>query len=247
MQREKILKDKEMRRRKAAEELKNPAVATGGDASNSLNTIDTVATSTKLSTTVTTVSDGNKKSTIVLKKKPPTDGVGGGRTNIPTAKVFPESKRTTTAVVKPVVKQQQPLAPPVAPKPAPAAVGDKKLQQQQHNIAFDIDEDNLLADSPSTSPTSMSTKQTTAATTARFANRRVVLKTRSSDAKFTAAASSANATAAAAVHKNEDGATNRTISNKGIFDRLDRKVTTVNVVSEASKRKIQRIVVQNTD
>lgn len=233
-----------MRRRKAAEDLKNTAAVSAGEGSDSNN--KNAAIATKPLTTGTAVSDNHKKSPIVLKKMPPSDGVGGGRTNIPTAKVFPESKRPTTAVVKPVVKQQQPSAPPAAAKTMPTTAADKK-HHQQHHIAYDMDEDELLANSPSTSPTRMAVQPTATTPTARFTNRRVVLKTRSSDAKSTQSAGAASAAAATFAQVKETGSTHRIGSNKGIFDRLDRKVTTVNVVSDAAKRKIQRIVVQNTE
>lgn len=151
---------------------------------------------------------------------------------IPTATVLPESKRlateqsATTAIVKPVVK--------------------KSLKSDIE----DIDEDELLADSPS--PPSVSQANTTrpdsrkadsdAAKSIRttitstksskslFANRRVIVRD-SSDV----------------VPGNEDAdktSTSHAPTSKGIFDRLDKKVIGVN---EASKRKIQRIVIKNAE
>lgn len=82
----------------------------------------------------------------------------------------------------------------------------------------DYDEDELLADSPTTPP----------ANPVPFANRRVVL-TSSSDAAATAnkpkVLLTKNATA------------------KGIFDRLDSKIG----INEAAKRKIQKIVIKSND
>lgn len=171
--------------------------------------------------------------------------------NIPTAKVFPESKRqagTTTAVVKPV---------PKAITTAAQTLSAKQLTHQPNhrkNASEFEDEDELLADSPSASPThhggaySAASSNSAAAPksalgagqpTTRFTNRRVVFK-------------SSDSSAAAAVHKLDRkpsadaaaAASSRTATtSKGVFDRLDRKVVHM---SEA-KRKIQRIVIQNTE
>lgn len=150
---------------------------------------------------------------------------------IPTATVLPESKRlaaeqsATTAIVKPVVK---------------------KLLKSDID---DIDEDELLADSPS--PPSISqmahTKQdpkkvdsntlksirTTATNSNKtlFTNRRVIVREAAE-----VASSSEDADKALSTHAPS--------GPKGIFDRLEKKVIGVN---EAAKRKIQRIVIKNTE
>lgn len=231
-----------MRRRKAAEDLKNttatvtPAISSDAPASAAAATADNTSAKA-LSTPVSTppvASTDRKQLPVVLKKKPIE-----GRSNIPTAKVFPEAKRpaggSTTAVVKPVVK---------APAPKPLlVVAEKPQPPSSHHIEFDEDVDELLADSPSTSPKTAQAPPTKAlggsgnggasagVQTARFTNRRVVLKS-SSDAK-TVATEAPHVAAAS----------RPAVTTKGIFDRLERKVVNV---TEAGKRKIQRIVVQNT-
>lgn len=151
---------------------------------------------------------------------------------IPTATVLPESKRlaadqlATTAIVKPVVK--------------------KSLK----NDIDDIDEDELLADSPS--PPSISqvaftkhdskkieshalksirTIKATNSSKTVFANRRVIVR---------------DSTEIASSSEDVDKTTSidKQPASKGIFDRLERKVIGVN---EAAKRKIQRIVIKNTE
>lgn len=152
---------------------------------------------------------------------------------------MPESKRlaaehqqqqqqsATTAIVKPVLK--------------------KSLKS---NIIDDIDEDELLADSPS--PPSISQANTkkdpkskvdnntlksirtpitsTTATKTLFTNRRVIVRETSD-----IATSSEEAGKLSITHPTP---------TKGIFDRLEKKVIGVN---EAAKRKIQRIVIKNTE
>lgn len=103
----------------------------------------------------------------------------------------------------------------------------------------EIDEDELLADSPPSTPAPIAgdaaLKSRTNASkvgdipTTMFTNRRVVVRN------------------ADTVTNNENNLnTNKaaTGTGKGIFDRLDKKVIGVN---EAAKRKIQRIVINNSD
>lgn len=115
----------------------------------------------------------------------------------------------------------------------------------------DIDEDELLADSPPSTPTVTKGKQiahnkgsvsdssapTVVSKKPIFSNRRVVVR---------------NATTSDATH-NENlsdkptittTTTTATTTGKGIFDRLDKKVISVN---EAAKRKIQRIVINSSE
>lgn len=145
--------------------------------------------------------------------------------HIPTATVLPETKRThaesvTTAIVKPVMK--------------------KSISLKTENDD-DIDEDALLADSPPHSSTASSVKglrasaanaetSSTNANAGMFSNRRIVLRNNPNDEKLKSTADSSP-----------------TASDKrsgGIFDRLDKKIIGVN---DASKRKIQRIVIKNTE
>lgn len=105
----------------------------------------------------------------------------------------------------------------------------------------EIDEEELLADSPPSTPapiadTAMLKNRTNASKvgdipTTMFTNRRVVV--RNTDA----------------VTNNENNLNAKKASSgggtgKGIFDRLDKKVISVN---EAAKRKIQRIVINNSE
>lgn len=102
----------------------------------------------------------------------------------------------------------------------------------------DIDEDELLADSPPSTPAPVvgdaTLKNRTNASkvgnipTTLFTNRRIVVRNADN------------------VTNNENNLTNKTATatGKGIFDRLDKKVISVN---EAAKRKIQRIVINNSD
>lgn len=113
-----------------------------------------------------------------------------------------------------------------------SSTGAKKLRIDND----DIDEDELLADSPPTTPAptvgDAALKSRTNATKAgdipMFSNRRVVVRN------------------ADGVANNENNLTNKTTTGtgKGIFDRLDKKVISVN---ESAKRKIQRIVINNSD
>ena len=106
----------------------------------------------------------------------------------------------------------------------------------------EIDEDELLADSPPSTPAPIADavmlKSRTNASkggdipTTMFTNRRVVV--RNTDA-VTNNENNLNANKASS----GGGGT-----GKGIFDRLDKKVISVN---EAAKRKIQRIVINNSD
>lgn len=111
------------------------------------------------------------------------------------------------------------------------------VSKKIHNNDEEIDEDELLADSPPSTPApsigdDASLKSRTNAAkvgdipTAMFTNRRVVVRD--------------------SVTNNENNLTNtvNTGTAKGIFDRLDKKVISVN---EAAKRKIQRIVINNSD
>lgn len=102
----------------------------------------------------------------------------------------------------------------------------------------EIDEDELLADSPPSTPApkagDATLKNRTNASkdgnipTTLFTNRRIVVRNADN------------------VTNNENNLTNKTATGtgKGIFDRLDKKVISVN---EAAKRKIQRIVINNSD
>lgn len=103
----------------------------------------------------------------------------------------------------------------------------------------EIDEDELLADSPPSTPAPIADaalKSRTNASkagdipTTMFTNRRVVVRN-----------------TVDTVTNNENNLTTNkanTGTGKGIFDRLDKKVIGVN---EAAKRKIQRIVINNSD
>lgn len=121
-------------------------------------------------------------------------------------------------------------------------VGAKKLRIDTDDD--DIDEDELLADSPPTTPapvsdTVVALKNRMNATTkvgdiptTMFTNRRVVVRNADN------------------VTNNENNLTSTTKSTsssttagKGIFDRLEKKVISVN---ETAKRKIQRIVINNS-
>lgn len=86
----------------------------------------------------------------------------------------------------------------------------------------DYDEDELLADSPTPPPSANATAG------GMFTNRRVVLTTSSSK--------TADAVKPKVLHT-------KNASAKGIFDRLDAKIG----VSEASKRKIQKIVIKSNE
>lgn len=120
-------------------------------------------------------------------------------------------------------------------------VGAKKLRLNSEDD--DIDEDELLADSPPTTPAPVSdalknrlNAASAVATkvgdipTTMFTNRRIVVR---------------NADTASNNENNLSSTTKSTGSTagKGIFDRLDKKVISVN---EAAKRKIQRIVINNS-
>lgn len=111
----------------------------------------------------------------------------------------------------------------------------------------DIDEDELLADSPPTTPAPASdataacksrTAAAAAATkvgdipTSMFTNRRVVVRNADTIANNENNLSSTKTTA-----------TSGGTAGKGIFDRLEKKVIGVN---ETAKRKIQRIVINNS-
>lgn len=118
--------------------------------------------------------------------------------------------------------------------------GAKKLRIDSE----DIDEDELLADSPPSTPATTASTNTTFGDatlksrtnaskvgdipTTMFTNRRVVVRNVDN------------------VTNNENNLTNKatTGTGKGIFDRLDKKVISV---TEAAKRKIQRIVINNSD
>lgn len=96
----------------------------------------------------------------------------------------------------------------------------------------DIDEEELLADSPPPTPvgdvmlkTRSNASKAGEISTAMFSNRRVVVRNADNQTN------------------NENNLTNKAdtgASGKGIFDRLDKKVIGVN---ESAKRKIQRIVI----
>lgn len=174
--------------------------------------------------------------------------------SIPTAKVYPESIRNsgTTAVVKPVIK------PNVRTVIASSAAHISHHHNQKNASEFD-DEDELLADSPSSSPTyghaevstvnaSLSQKTSLTAQTSdqqpsKFANRRVVLKS----SKSTASSAFGSKQTVNKLDRKQPLASGRTTTaatSKGVFDRLERKVVNT---SDPAKRKIQRIVIQNSD
>lgn len=201
-----------------------------------------------------------EKKIISLKKKEPTVVADSSATtttkvvrNIPTAKVFPESIRNagTTAVVKPVPKASvRTVIASTTAKIAPP----KHYHNHKNASEFD-DEDELLADSPSSSPTYShstaipSSSQKTSVTASanvqpsRFGNRRVVLK---SSESISSSAINAKQSVIKQDRKHQPPTSNRPTSaatSKGVFDRLERKVTT----SDAAKRKIQRIGIQKTE
>lgn len=95
----------------------------------------------------------------------------------------------------------------------------------------DIDEDELLADSPPLAPThklknALKTGEPVNIPTSLLANRRIVVRN-PNDTSNT-----------------ENISDKSSGSGKGIFDRLDKRMIGVN---EAAKRKIQRIVINNSD
>lgn len=168
---------------------------------------------------------------------------------IPTATIHPEAKRSqeltstaTTAIVKPVLKQM--------------------TSNSLSNDLDEYDEDELLADSPPTSPVHASksgsnTARTTQSSGSLLSNRRIVVRNTSPDepvgGKKLILSTSKARTAS------DDNTKNKTIDvdeiknivqsttsthNKGIFDRLDKKLVGVN---DAAKRKLQRIVINNSE
>lgn len=137
-------------------------------------------------------------------------------------------------------------APQTDAKTTASNSAERPVSQRQKTYVridgVDIDEDELLADEDDAPPPPKS-KQAIAhkiaasetpekkPTAPLFANRRVVVRNAATDAST-----------------NNDKATttgsSTTASGKGIFDRLDKKVISVN---EAAKRKIQRIVISSSD
>lgn len=186
-----------------------------------------------------------QKKIISLKKKSETEPSNVAKSTksitierkIPTATVLPESKRlaveqstmatsATTAIVKPVIKKSILL---------------KSSKSSTNEIDDDIDEDKLLADSPSPplSPVKMlrtkapiTASSSTNSSKSLFTNRRVIVRE----------------TTGIATTSNDDDGGEKTSTHpsapKGIFDRLEKKVIGLN---EAAKRKIQRIVIKNTE
>lgn len=174
---------------------------------------------------------------------------------LPTAKLVPETKKkvvepsATMALVKPVLKH--------------SIGGQQYLKNQDLDVLEDFDEDELLADSPSPPPLTPPPPQTSIKTSqtggTRFLNRRVILKQSTSNSCSTINNTSDivgdNNAADGLIslqHKqkkvvlsksNLTGNSSATAATKtkGIFDRLDRKI----IVNDATKRKIQRIVVKN--
>lgn len=150
---------------------------------------------------------------------------------IPTATIHPETKTTTaTAVVKPVLKR----APP-----------SKLLSDDE------FDEDELLADTPPSSPVRMSTKPVAkvvaSSSAGLLSNRRIVIRNEagakndaSTGGRKLAMKSVKARVGTAAVAANDDINT----QPKGIFDRLDKKSIGIN---SAAKRKIARIVINNSE
>lgn len=114
-----------------------------------------------------------------------------------------------------------------------SAGNSNKKFRIEHND--DIDEDELLADSPPATPTVVTKTKTVLKVgeaanvppASLFGNRRIVVRN-------------------VADTSNNENFSDKTISGpgKGIFDRLDKKVISVN---ETAKRKIQRIVINNSD
>lgn len=161
-----------------------------------------------------------EKKIISLKKQQAAQAIANGPGVQPplaarsAAKALPETKKshaatdsTHTAIVRPTIK------PPPLTLPSAGAMLDE------------YDEDELLADSPTPSPTSEPTAT-------RFTNRRVVLKS---------SGTAHNSPHVLSSVETEYGTAGAAHKSKGIFGRLDRKI---NTVSEAAKRKIQRIIVQ---
>lgn len=166
---------------------------------------------------------------------PPKRHMAAGR-KIPTATIHPEMVSTaTTAVVKPVLKH-----------PAPAALTAHDLDE--------YDEDELLADSPPTTPVRVVTVSKMPQSTS---SRRVVVR---ADAPVGGKKMKTRSNMAAA-HNDGDANYNdgdeidvdeiksivqstASSQHKGIFDRLDKKIVGVN---DAAKRKIQRIVINNSE
>lgn len=200
-----------------------------GQSASDQSSLPTIITTTAQASVIATASRQTKPLTITRK--------------IPTATILPETKSilpATTAVVKPVIKKTIPLK-------------SSKIVEDE-----DIDEDELLADSPSppSSPTKLSllkTKPITnsggggsgriatgASTNANaasgiFTNRRVVVRNTTTD--------TVTNDSVGVVEKLIAPSTGQT-QHKGIFDRLEKKVIGVN---EAAKRKIQRIVINNSE
>lgn len=195
-----------------------------------------------------------EKKIISLKKKSEPTGGSAASSNsggvssqqrhaLPMAKIQPETKRTASdstpltalAIVKPVVKQT--IAATV----------------HHHDDTLDdfYDEDELLADSPP--PPQQSTVNHPIA--GKFTNRRVILK------QSTAASGSSSLSPIETIFphslsddptvgrfggsssSNSSASTASAVKSKGIFERLDRRIG----VNESAKRKIQRIVINNTD
>lgn len=171
---------------------------------------------------------------------------------IPTATIHPEAKRSqevapaaTTAIVKPVLKQTS--------------------NSLSNDFLDEYDEDELLADSPPPSPvhvtktsSSHAARATQSSAGGLLSNRRIVVRNTSPDepvgGKKLILLSTSKARAAS-----DDHTKNKTIDvdeiknivqsttsthNKGIFDRLDKKLVGVN---DAAKRKLQRIVINNSE
>lgn len=128
------------------------------------------------------------------------------------------------------------------------SAGSKKLRiENDDDDIDDIDEDELLADSPPSTPAPVSDaaaalkSRMNAATkvgdipTSMFTNRRVVVRNSDAIANNENNLSSTKATTTTMTTSGTAG--------KGIFDRLEKKVISVN---ESAKRKIQRIVINNS-
>ncbi|XP_055326621.1 histone-lysine N-methyltransferase, H3 lysine-79 specific [Sitodiplosis mosellana] len=211
-QREKILRDKEMRRRKAAEDLKK-------EEEKKVNVDEPLQKFTPIVVT--------EKKIISLKKKAadgPSDQPSKPKSITLARKVHTSSLSENSesgSQVKTVLRSSTTIS--------------KKIRIDDE----EIDEDELLADSPPSTPApigdaSMLKSRTNASKvgdipTTMFTNRRVVV--RNTDT-VTNNENNLNANKATAG------------TGKGIFDRLDKKVISVN---EAAKRKIQRIVINNSE
>lgn len=152
------------------------------------------------------------------------------RNALPNAKGQIDSKRNIESNTAPI----QTTAKPVVKKSFTPTISDDILEDY-------YDEDELLADSPSPPPPATTVSHPIAG---KFTNRRVILK------QSTGSSSSLSSVGEKVSQHNlesDDVSSDTTVhsaasKSKGIFERLDRRG-----VNENSKRKIQRIVINNTE